>query len=419
MKKILFISALDFKEKSIQVIINTPVAFAEAGWSVDYIVARDTCSRGNYYYEQEISPNKINVHRIYWPFPRMRAAKNRFLGLVFSKISSAIVVWKLYKLANKVADNHDVIYGYEMHGVLALGLMKLLRSCPNAKTVSRFQGSFLYDMMSRKEFARLAFNLDQVLAIRLSTNLLIMTDDGTRGDKAVKIIKGNKPYNMYFSANGVNPLTTDSRVFEMLSKKHRQKDDIILLTISRLVGWKRVDRSLELLYKMRQITSRRVILLIVGEGPEREELERRAEMLGLSENVVFIGAVANTEIGNYYALCDFFVSMYDFSNVGNPLLEAIQSKCIVVTLNNGDTGSWVRHKQNGLIYDIDSNFIIQAATDICETFENSDVANSIVKQVTQTANEKLTTWHERLSEEIQLVSNLKGTEAANAYREMP
>lgn len=51
MKKILFLSGLDFKDKSIQVIRKTPEAYVNSGWSVHYIVARDTSSKGNYYYE--------------------------------------------------------------------------------------------------------------------------------------------------------------------------------------------------------------------------------------------------------------------------------------------------------------------------------------------------------------------------------
>ena len=61
MKKILFLSALDFKEKSIQVIRKTPEAYAAAGGDVDYIVARDDVKNGNYSYEEVINPQNINV----------------------------------------------------------------------------------------------------------------------------------------------------------------------------------------------------------------------------------------------------------------------------------------------------------------------------------------------------------------------
>jgi len=49
-KTILFLSALDFKEKSIQVIRKTPEAYLKYGWKVFYVVARDNSKYGNYFY---------------------------------------------------------------------------------------------------------------------------------------------------------------------------------------------------------------------------------------------------------------------------------------------------------------------------------------------------------------------------------
>ena len=47
--------------------------------------------------------------------------------------------------------------------------------------------------------------------------------------------------------------------------------------------------------------------------------------------------------------------MYTSTNVGNPLLEAIRHNKIIVTLNNGDTGDWIKHRVSGLIYDVDDD----------------------------------------------------------------
>jgi PEP-CTERM/exosortase A-associated glycosyltransferase len=47
--------------------------------------------------------------------------------------------------------------------------------------------------------------------------------------------------------------------------------------------------------------------LLVGDGPEREHLERHATGLGLSEQVIFTGRVPHAEILRYYGLIDVFV----------------------------------------------------------------------------------------------------------------
>ena len=58
-KKILFISGIDFKEKSIQVIRKTPEAYVKRGWDVHYLVLRDVSKRGNYYYEEPLNPSGV------------------------------------------------------------------------------------------------------------------------------------------------------------------------------------------------------------------------------------------------------------------------------------------------------------------------------------------------------------------------
>lgn len=186
-KKILFLSALDFKEKSIQVIVKTPQAYADRGWQVDYIVARDNASNGSYFYEAEINPNGINVHRLYWPLGGLRAKLGRYLGLLLNKVASICVVFKLaFKARALLKDNfYDVVYGYEVQGVLALHILKSILP-KRTKIITRFQGTFLNEMFVNSQYMRILFNIDLVLAIRLSSDLLIMTDDGTQGDQAVK-----------------------------------------------------------------------------------------------------------------------------------------------------------------------------------------------------------------------------------------
>ena len=98
MKKILFLSAIDFKDKSIQVIKKTPEFYGKSNWEVDYIVARDTSKVGNYYYESIVDISNINVQRFNWSFEKKRASKNRVISLFFSKIASFVVIFRLFIL---------------------------------------------------------------------------------------------------------------------------------------------------------------------------------------------------------------------------------------------------------------------------------------------------------------------------------
>jgi glycosyltransferase involved in cell wall biosynthesis len=406
-KNILFISGIDFKDKSIQVIRKTPEAYRDAGWEVDYIVARDDSPKENYYYEKEIDIEGINIKRIYWPISKHYNFPY-ILKMLLNKFYSTIVVFKLAAVAFKYIrkKEYQIIYGYEMHGVLAVNLIRFFNRF-DSKVVSRFQGSFLYEMIKHKKYIKLAFNIDFILALLLPSELIVMTDDGTEGDKAIRFFKGIKFSEFLFLPNGVDyspPIELESR---KIIKQYQLNDKIVLIAISRLVEWKKVERVIEIFNQLKQSSQKnKYFLFILGEGEESEKLKKLVEVLDLSRDIEFLGGVKNDQVFHYLHLARFFVSMYAVSNVGNPLLESIVTNKFVITLNNGDTPKWIQHKKNGLIYDEDKLNFKSIAADIQYYAENEIEYRKICKEVSETAKSKLKTWEERFNIEISQVEKL-------------
>ena len=409
-KNILFISGIDFKEKSIQVIRKTPEAYRDAGWDVDYIVARDNSPKENYYYEEEIQIEGINIERIYWPISKHYNFPYVF-RMLLNKLYSCVVIFKLAAVARiqLKRKEYDIIYGYEMHGVLAAYLVRFSNRF-RSKIVSRFQGSFLYEMIKNKRYIKLFFNLDFIIALMVPTDLIIMTDDGTEGDKAIRHFKGKKFSDYIFLPNGVDLLHFDTEKMKNIIDYHKIGDKIVCIAISRLVEWKRVDRVVKLINSLKHIQgSKELFLFIVGEGEEIQNLKLLVDKLNLNDHVTFLGGIKNEEVFNYLSLADFFISMYAVSNVGNPLLESIRLGKFIITLNNGDTSSWIEHKKNGLIYDEASINYNSMASDIKFFIDNANEYSKILEGVKDTANTRLRTWDERFKFEIskveQLISN--------------
>lgn len=407
-RKVLFLSALDFKDKSIQVIKKTPVAYADNGWKVDYVVARDNCPTGNYFYEPEINLDNVNIIRIYWPLAKLKSKLPRFLSLIVNKLASLIVVFRLAYLGFKQIrkNDYDLIYGYELQGILAMNVLKFFGLTRKMKTISRIQGTFLNEMFESKAYGRLLFNLDLILAIRLKSDLLIMTNDGTQGDKAIERIRGNKKSNHVFWVNGVENMVFLPENKQEIIDKYNLQGKHIFLSISRLVGWKKVDRGITILSELKRKGNVDFKYLIVGDGDNKPHLEKLVDDLNLSDNVIFVGAVKNEVVKDFLNVTDFFISMYDSSNVGNPLLEAIRANKLIVTLNNGDTGSWIKHKVNGLIYNFDENLFEKAAIDINELCEDKNLFDDMILQTKKLEDEKLKTWDERFDLELKTVANL-------------
>ena len=400
-KNILFISALDFKEKSIQVIRKTPEAYREAGFRVDYLVARDDVPNGNYSYERLIDPPGIRVYRIYWPLGYLRSRLGRFSSLIIGKFTSLYVVLRLGLAAILLLkkNRYDVVYGYELHGVLALNLIRFFLP-RGTTTVARFQGTFLNEMLVQKQFLRICFNLDLILAIRADSDLLIMTDDGTQGDLAVKKIKGKKPFRMVFWTNGVDYLPQKTpRPFE-----HDDKE--VFVSISRLVKWKRIDRNLSIMKQLLELDYTNFVYYIIGDGADRKRLESLCEKLGLSNHVVFVGSLEHSSAIAFLVNSDVFFSMYSSSNVGNPLLEAIRANKIIVTLANGSTGEWIRHRTSGLIYDEKDLNYGEVAQDIVDLISDELDQEKMKKCLRDVEKQKLLTWKKRLHKEVTLVRDL-------------
>ncbi len=80
----------------------------------------------------------------------------------------------------------------------------------------------------------------------------------------------------------------------------------ILLTVGRLYERKGMDKVIE---SLPQVLAQldRVAYLVVGDGPYRPTLEAMAGQFGVRDNVVFAGAVADTELVDHYALADAFI----------------------------------------------------------------------------------------------------------------
>lgn len=406
-KSILFISALDFKEKSIQVIRKTPEAFVKADWDVHYIVARDNSKHGTYYYENVINPEGIHVYRFEMPLKKLRNNINNHLLLtIITKIAGYLTILKLTKKAKSIIkkENIRIIYGYEIHGVLATMLLRLSGKLKNIKTVSRFQGTWLTSYYKNKQYIKLLLNLDAIIATKIKTDLCIMTNDGTQGNY---LYRKKRDINFKFWVNGTDEQNISNDKLSAYLNTYKKNNEIIIISICRLEPWKRVDRVMKVLSKLvNEYHLYNLKYLVIGEGPEKTQLINLVKSQNIEEYVIFRNSVHHDEVKYYLKIADIFISTYDLSNVGNPLLEAIRDNKIIFTLNNGDTSLWIQHKINGFIYDIDSDLYQNMADDIYKLINDPKLQKCIKNNIKHTEEKKLWNWNERMQAEIEEVTNL-------------
>ena len=140
-----------------------------------------------------------------------------------------------------------------------------------------------------------------------------------------------------------------------IRRRHGIGDAPLLLTVSRLVPRKGQDTLLRAVPAiLRQVPDLR--LLIVGDGPDGHRLRELAHDLGVSDRVLFTGAVPWHELPAHYAAGDVFVmpcrtrgSGLDVEGLGMVFLEAAAAGLPVVAGASGGAPETVQQGRTGLV----------------------------------------------------------------------
>ena len=296
----------------------------------------------------------------------------------------------------------DVMYGYEVQGVLAVRLLRRLRRLP---TVSRFQGTILSP--SQRSPLRLARKFDHVLALKSPADLYVMTDDGTLGDATLLRLNPRAKERMRFWRNGI-----DLEQFRPVDGEEaaRLRGELgippgapLAVASSRLVWWKRLDRAIRV-WPLVASAHPEARLIIAGDGDDRPRLERMVAERGLQGSVRFTGAVRQEQVLQYLQAADIFVSVNDLSNAGNPLMEAAACGKAIVTLDNGSTGRLICDGVNGLLLRPDDDRALAQA--LVRLMEDGDLRRRLQQAARQYALDNFWSWEQRMAAEVQAVAGL-------------
>jgi len=132
-------------------------------------------------------------------------------------------------------------------------------------------------------------------------------------------------------------------------------DALVLLNLGRLGTEKNLTELVEMFAMVRSHNSK-LILLIVGDGPARKELEDRAKQLGVAEFVVFTGMVAPEEVHTYYQLGDVFVSSSTSETQGLTYVEAAANGLPLLCRRDPCLDGVLVEGENGWEYEAEEEF---------------------------------------------------------------
>ena len=122
---------------------------------------------------------------------------------------------------------------------------------------------------------------------------------------------------------------TPEQKLSMREKYGYDSDTPVLLSLSRLAFEKNIQ---ELIASMPDVLAKEPTaqLLIVGDGPARQSLERQVREMDLRDHVTFAGQISNDEVPHYYQIADVFVSASDSESQGLTYDESLASDVPIV-----------------------------------------------------------------------------------------
>lgn len=141
---------------------------------------------------------------------------------------------------------------------------------------------------------------------------------------------------------GINPLTKYNISKSDLGLSDEQ---FVFSTIGRLVRRKNIEDLLLIFKEINKKFSSR--LLIMGDGPERDNIDVKIKELNLSDNVMLLGRVSDEEKMKYLSITDLYLSTAIHEGFGIVFLEAMDYGIPVVCYDRGGQVDFLQNNKTG------------------------------------------------------------------------
>lgn len=139
----------------------------------------------------------------------------------------------------------------------------------------------------------------------------------------------------------------DNQLVTDIKKLYNLEDKKVIVSVSRLVK----KNNIPLLIKALPYLDEQIILLLVGDGSERVDLEKLVSNLRLEQRVVFVGGVAPGLVPVYLHASDIFARVSLSEGLGSAFLEAFAAGTPVIASREGGITDIVIDKETGLCVD--------------------------------------------------------------------
>lgn len=161
-----------------------------------------------------------------------------------------------------------------------------------------------------------------------------------------------------------------------------KKDDFIILYVGRIAKEKNIEF---LINNLKDISKKipKTKMVIVGDGPDMNDLALLVHKNKLDKKVIFTGKVPWNDIPKYYQLANVFVTSSKTETQGLTVIEAMAASKVVVAIKDESFLLVMTDQQDGLFFETDEEY----KNLIYKIYSDKKFADMIAKQARITANQ--------------------------------
>lgn len=328
-----------------------------------------------------------------------RIIKNR----LFSRLVYFLMMFKLSLSANLVyvTDTYSVGYFAYLIKVL-IGKKYIVRFAGDSAWETATANSWTNDYIV--DFQKNTYN-QKIERIKKRRKIILTTADGiiavSKFMSNLAELIGVKKEKIKVIYNAVDFIDWH---YNNLPKqlKSEYKDKKIILTACRLTRWKGVDGIIRVLADLKELASD-IMLLVIGDGPERSNLESLAKDLGVADKVKFLGSVHYDITLNYMRAADLFVLNTNYEGLSHTLLEAMTAGVPIVTTNVGGNPEVIEDGKSGLLVDYKNDAQLEAA--IVKILQDNELAKRLSSEATKHLSDF--SWSKTMDETVKILNGVR------------
>ena len=264
------------------------------------------------------------------------------LSRELSPVRDAIAAWRLAGIIRRVRP--DVVHTHTAKAGAVGRAAAVLAGPRRPVVVHTFHGHVLRGYFGR--VGTLVFRAIETILAR-ATDRLIAVSPEVRDELVALRVAPERKFSVVRLGIELEPrVAFDGDAAEVRRRHGIGQDTFVVGWFGRMTAVKRTDDLLTTLAGLR-VRGVEALLLLVGDGDDRERLEQRAHDLGLAKSCLFLGY--QEDVAQWYAVCDAVVLTSVSEGTPVTIIEALAAGRPVVATKVGGVPDVVDEGETGFL----------------------------------------------------------------------